>query len=132
MDLDPEARRGSAAEPEHADVRRPRRWIARIAIGIVVVAGGLALSRARGESPTPGPSPGAGEERAVPVRGTLAVRKDMPIWLQGRGTVAALQQVTVRAQVDGRLDKVLFHEGDVVKRDQVIAQIDPRPFQVQL
>jgi multidrug efflux system membrane fusion protein len=132
MDLDPEARRGSAAEPDHADVRRTRRWIARIAIGIVVVAGGLALSRTRGGSPTPGPSPGAGEERVVPVRVVVAARKDMPIWLEGLGTVAALQQVTVRAQVDGRLDKVLFHEGDVVRRGQVIAEIDPRPFLVQL
>ena len=106
-----------------------RRWIA---LGIVVAAGGLALARTRGGPPAPGPKPGVGEERVVPVRVAVAVRKDMPIWLEGLGTVAALQQVTVRAQVDGRLDKVLLHEGDLVKSGQVIAQIDPRPFLVQL
>jgi multidrug efflux system membrane fusion protein len=132
MDLDPEARRVSAAEPDPADARRARRWIGRIAIGLVVAAGGLALVRTRGGAATPGPSPGAGEDRVVPVRVTVAGRKDMPIWLEGLGTVTALQQVTVRAQVDGRLDKVLFHEGDIVKHDQVIAQIDPRPFLVLL
>jgi multidrug efflux system membrane fusion protein len=56
----------------------------------------------------------------------------VPIWLEGLGTVAAFQQVTVRAQVDGRLDKVLFTEGQAVKQGEVLAQIDPRPFMVQL
>ena len=55
-------------------------------------------------------------------------RRTCPIWLEGLGTVAAFQQVTVHAQVDGRLDKVLFTEGQAVKKGDVLAQIDPRPF----
>jgi multidrug efflux system membrane fusion protein len=70
--------------------------------------------------------------RVVPVQIARAVRRDLPIWLEGLGTVAPVQQVTVRAQVDGRLDRVLFKEGQAVKRGDVLAQIDPRPFTVQL
>ena len=56
----------------------------------------------------------------------------MPIYLEGLGTVTAYKTVTVRTQVDGRLDKVLFREGQAVKKGEVLAQIDPRPFQIQL
>ena len=75
---------------------------------------------------------GGGGDRIVPVQVAAAEKKALPIWLEGLGTVAAFQQVTVRAQVDGRLDKVLFEEGKPVKKGDVIAQIDPRPFLVQL
>jgi len=72
------------------------------------------------------------EGRIVTVQVAPAQRKDLPIWLEGLGTVAAVQQVTVRPQVDGRLDKVLFVEGQPVKKGEVLAQIDPRPFLVAL
>src|SRR5204863_72309 len=75
---------------------------------------------------------GGAERRVVPVQVAPAERKDLPIWLEGLGTVAAVQQVTVRPQVDGRIDKVLFVEGQPVKRGDVLVQIDPRPFQVAL
>lgn len=78
-----------------------------------------------------GGDPGA-EGRIVPVQVATVARKDLPIWLEGLGTVAAMQQVTVRPQVDGRLDKVLFVEGQPVKRGDVLVQIDPRPFLVAL
>jgi multidrug efflux system membrane fusion protein len=75
---------------------------------------------------------GDAEGRVVTVQVAPAQRKDLPIWLEGLGTVAAVQQVTVRPQVDGRLEKVLFVEGQPVKKGDVLAQIDPRPFQVAL
>jgi multidrug efflux system membrane fusion protein len=75
---------------------------------------------------------GGPADRIVPVQTAIAEKKDVPIWIEGLGTVAAFQQVTVRAQVDGRLDKVQFVEGQAVKRGDVLAQIDPRPFLVQL
>jgi multidrug efflux system membrane fusion protein len=59
-------------------------------------------------------------------------KHDVPIWLEGLGTVAAWQQVSVRPQVDGRLEKVFFQEGQAVKKGQLLAQIDPRPFILQL
>ena len=78
----------------------------------------------------PGRSPDGG--RVVPVQIVPANRTDLDIWLDGLGSVAAFQQVTVHTLVDGRLDKVLFTEGQTVKAGEVIAQIDPRPFLVQL
>jgi len=68
----------------------------------------------------------------VPVQVAAVERKDLPIWLEGSGRSAAVQQVTVRPQVDGRIDKVLFVEGQAVKRGEVLMQIDPRPFLVTL
>ena len=75
---------------------------------------------------------GGAEGRVVPVQVATAERKDLPIWLEGLGTVAPAQQVTVRPQVDGRIEKVLFVEGQPVKRGDVLVQIDPRPFLVTL
>ena len=61
-----------------------------------------------------------------------AVQKDVPIYLEGLGTVTALYTVTVKTQVDGRLDKMLFVEGQRVKRGELIALVDPRPFEAAL
>jgi len=70
--------------------------------------------------------------KAVPVVTVTAERRDVPVWLEGLGTVTGVQQVVVRPQVDGRLDQVYFKEGQTVRRGQLLAQIDPRPFSVQL
>jgi len=56
----------------------------------------------------------------------------MPIYLDGIGNVLASQTVTVHTQVDGRIDRIAFHEGQDVKKGDLLAQIDPRPFQNQL
>src|SRR5262249_1726550 len=68
----------------------------------------------------------------VQVIAAKAENKDVPIWLEGLGTVTAWQQVTVKPQVDGVLQTVLFKEGQPVKAGDVLAEIDPRPFLVQL
>jgi membrane fusion protein, multidrug efflux system len=119
--------------------------LVRIGIGLAV-AGGLVWwfkIRDRGAAPV---RPGAGgsgtadkpaadvksSDRVVPVQLAPVAQQDMPIWLEGLGTVTAFQQVTVRPRVDGLLEKVLFVEGALVKQNEVIATIDPRPFMVML
>jgi multidrug efflux system membrane fusion protein len=85
-----------------------------------------------GKAGRPGAGSGSGEGRVVTVQVAPVEKRDLPVWVEGLGTVAAMQQVTVRPQVDGRIDKVLFTEGQMVKRGDVLMQIDPRPFLVQL
>ena len=69
---------------------------------------------------------------AVPVTAATVVRKDVPVLARGIGTVQALQSVTLRARVDGTLDQVFFTEGQEVKQGDLLAQIDPRPYQAAL
>jgi multidrug efflux system membrane fusion protein len=69
---------------------------------------------------------------SVPVVAAHARIGDMGVYLTGLGTVTALKTVTVRTQVDGQLVNVVFKEGQLVRAQQLLAQIDPRPFQVQL
>src|SRR5450432_88094 len=117
---------------------RARSFAFRIGIGVVVVVAVAVWLRSRSHAADPSSGGGAGssgsgsDARVVPVKLTAVVKQDVPMWLEGLGSVAAFQQVTVRPQVDGRLDKVLFTEGQMVKKGDVIAQVDPRPFLVQL
>jgi len=69
---------------------------------------------------------------AVPVDTATATRQDVPITLSGLGTVQALNTVTVTARVDGQIQKIAFVEGQDVKTGDLLAQIDPRPFQAAL
>ncbi len=70
--------------------------------------------------------------RAVSVTIAPATTQNVPLWLEGLGSVSAWQQVIVHSQIDGRLDKVFFKEGQTVKKGEMLAQIDPRPYTVQL
>jgi len=80
---------------------------------------------------------GGGGGRGVGPRGaavvTMAARKmDMPVYLRGLGSVAASTTVTVRSRVDGQLVRAAFREGQFVNKGDLLAEIDRRPFEVQL
>jgi multidrug efflux system membrane fusion protein len=71
-------------------------------------------------------------DHSIAVETALAGRSDVPVYLEGLGTVQAFYTVTVTARVDGELQKVGFVEGQTVKKGDLIGQIDPRPFQAAL
>lgn len=71
------------------------------------------------------------KKSGVPVTVAEAVAKDVPVYLNGLGTVQASNNVTVHSQIDGRLDEVLFKEGQDVKAGDVLVRIDPRAYQAQ-
>ncbi len=105
-----------------------RRWIF-IGLGVLILAG--LLWQAAGH---PGFRSKAAptDVRPVPVAASAATQKDVPIYLEGLGTVTALYTVTVKTQVDGRLDSMYFVEGQRVKKGELIALVDPRPFEAAL
>jgi membrane fusion protein, multidrug efflux system len=70
--------------------------------------------------------------RPSPVVVAIARKGDLPIYLTGLGTVTPLNSVSVHSRVDGELDEVAYAEGQMVKEKDLLAKIDPRPFQVQL
>ncbi|MDP9036196.1 MAG: efflux RND transporter periplasmic adaptor subunit [Myxococcota bacterium] len=74
----------------------------------------------------------AASDRIIPVLTAFVAQRDVPVWREGLGSVVAFYTVTVKPQVDGRLEKVLFAEGQQVKKGEALAQIDARPFAVQL
>jgi multidrug efflux system membrane fusion protein len=101
---------------------------------VVVIAGVAWAMRARGRAAASAAAAAASAtaNRVIPVVTVQAERKDVPVWLEGLGNVAAFYTVTVKPQVDGRVDRVLFTEGQSVKKGDVLVQIDPRPFAIQL
>ncbi len=71
----------------------------------------------------------AAANRAVPVTVAAVASKTMPIFINALGTVTAYNTVTVKSRVDGQLLSVNVREGQQVKQGQVLAMIDPRPYQ---
>jgi len=106
------------------------------ALLVLVVAWSLVRARAN----SAGGAQSAGGRRGSPPQGAMTVpvvatevaKRDVPIFLDGLGTVQAFNTVTVRARVDGELTKVSFTEGQDVKAGDELAIIDPRPYQAAL
>ncbi|MEO8935736.1 MAG: MdtA/MuxA family multidrug efflux RND transporter periplasmic adaptor subunit [Burkholderiaceae bacterium] len=150
--LPPDPPRRAASSAEAALLLPPRRrWYGRIWVWlliIVIVAGGLWYWRSRTQAPdaaTQGAAGGAskkgfgkgtgkrggpGVNDTMPVGTATARIADVPIYLAGLGSVTPVATVTVKARVDGQLAKINFREGQIVKAGEVLAEIDPRPFQV--
>ena len=100
-------------------------------IAVLALAGAAGLAWHLTREPTAAAVPSAGDP-PVPVVADTVRTQDVPIYLSGIGTVQAFNTVTIRSRVDGQVDKIAFAEGQDVKAGDLLAQIDPRPFAVQL
>src|SRR6202171_647070 len=120
---------------EEAGPPRRRGWIWLLVI--VVLAGGgyyYYRSRALAESkaaPAPGGGRGAGGG-PVSVAVAPALKQNVPYYLSGLGAGAPFNTASVKSGVDGQLEKIHFKEGQFVREGDLLAEIDPRPFQVAL
>ncbi len=118
-----------ASRPAAATAPRRRRWpwIAGLVIVVGLIVGrGLGMRHAAAAGRTR-----EGGARPVPVSVAQARTGDLPVYLSGLGTVTAMKPVTVKSRVDGELLSVPVQEGQMVREGELLAQIDPRPFEVQ-
>ena len=118
--------------PGRVEQPKSTRWVL---AGAFVIALGIAIVFVRGRQVAPTGAPAtdsAALARPVPVVVARASNRDVPVFLDGLGNAVPLVTVTVRPQVDGPLTTVLFQEGQPVKKGDLLARIDPRPFTIQL
>ena len=107
-----------------------RKRLIQAACLIVILAGGIgfalmAKSALRSSAAPTAPPP-------VPIVAGTVAQHDVPIYLTGVGTVVAYNTVVVRSQIQGQLVSINFTEGQTVHAGDLLAQIDPRPYQAQI
>src|ERR1700742_2759201 len=98
-------------------------------IAVLVVGGTLAIAH---KIPLGGTPPPPAAPPAVPVVAEAVAQHDVPIYLTGVGTVIAYNTDVVRAQIQGQIVSINFREGQAVHAGDLLAQIDPRPYQALL
>jgi membrane fusion protein, multidrug efflux system len=100
-----------------------------VLMAVLAVGGGFAVTH---KLPFGAPASPATAQPAVPVVADTVARHDVPIYLTGVGTVIAYNTVVVRSQIQGPLVSINFTEGETARVGDLLAQIDPRPYQAQL
>ncbi len=136
--LDAPETRAPSTVPSASAVSSNRWWVWLIAA--IILVGGIWLYRSRAAASGSraavagpgGPGAMAPGSMTIPVVVATATKGDLPVFYNGLGTVTAFNTVTVRSRIDGQLIRVVFTEGQLVKEGDVLAEIDPRPYQVQL
>lgn len=105
-----------------------KRWLF-IALALVLATGFVAW---QGKALAPKAAPVPDRVEAITVLTTKVLSRDIPIWLTGIGTVEGYNTVIVRPRVGGILESIDFTEGAMVKKGDVLARIDPRPYEAAL
>jgi membrane fusion protein, multidrug efflux system len=122
--------------PEDKPAEKPhephssKTWVF-VVLGILVL-GGATFWFLRSRAAAAAAAAAQPTDRVVPVLLAPVQKKDFPIYLDGLGSVVPLHTVTVHTQVDGRMDTVAFKEGQFVHKGDFLAQVDPRPYIIQL
>ena len=113
--------------------RQHKRWLIGL-LALILVVAAIYLLRARSGDAQSGSTSrrSATRPQEIPVVTAVTKTGDMKVYLNGLGSVVPYNTITVKSRVDGQLIKVLFQEGQAVSTGQLLAEIDPRPFQVQL
>ena len=130
MDTEETGRKQTRAETFPTKPFR-RWWIALLAV-CLLIAGAYIFFIRPGINQSKAKEAQMGQGRVVPVAATAARKGDFGVYVNGLGTVTPVYTVTVRTRVDGQLMNVYYREGQLVNKGDLIAQIDPRPFEVQL
>jgi multidrug efflux system membrane fusion protein len=112
----------------------PLKWLTQPRVGLALLAlvVGVALVWSHSRHGAQAADSHATATPAVAVDVATASRSDIPGYLEGLGTVQAFYTVKVTPRVDGQLDTVAFTEGETMKKGQLLAQIDPRPYKAAL
>jgi membrane fusion protein, multidrug efflux system len=127
----------SEGDPETREGRgRGRIWVIFVGLACLVVAGAWIANgrqaKTQQQAKATGGSAAGQQTRPVPVVVTPVRTGDLSVYLTALGSVTPLSIVTVKSRVDGQLMKTHFTEGQVVHAGDMLAEIDPRPFQAQL
>ena len=109
-----------------------RKWIVLLVIVAVVGAAVWKIRKNAKEQDSVQLIMAAQAERPTPVQVSAVQQKTMPIFLTALGTVTAYNTVTIKSRVDGQLMQVPVREGQAVRQGQVLAEIDPKPYQAAL
>jgi len=122
--------------PQPPAPRRGRAWIVVLILAAVAIVAYRFWPRSSAQAPAAPTAPVAGGRRAgggvPPVVAVKATKGDIGVYIVDPGSVAPVYTVTVQSQISGYLTQVLYKEGDMVQKGQAMAEIDPRPYQVQL
>jgi len=124
--------RGKSQAPRSSDGRgggKPRLGISFL---LLAAGGTYTLLRAQSGVAEKSACTGAPPARPLPVTAGIVETKDFPIYRVGLGTVQAYNTVTIKVRVDGEIQKIAFHEGQDVRTGDLLAQIDPRPYEALL
>ncbi len=131
---DSEAMANAAGEKRPADppVKKKSRWFAWLIVIAIVLGGGILLSQrhsSSGQSTAAGASGRRGGGGAIPVATAVVQKGNMGEYINALGTVTSVYTVTVTSRVAGQLTEVRYREGQTVHKGDLLAVIDPRPYQ---